>query len=150
MILWIGSIAVGIFVFLLLRHQIFAVEAHQHYHTHRQASIGEIEYRLEKLRTSEQGHPIGPSEEREIEHIHHTAMENGFVAATGRENLRHAHRCGFVENQAVGNAVDYIADPIGTKACYDATSDAIFSIRSAGKLNKKWKGTLEEDYKTRK
>ena len=48
------------------------------------------------------------------------------------------------------NAVDYIADPIGTKACYDATSDAIFSIRSAGKLNKKWKGTVEEDYKTRK
>ena len=48
------------------------------------------------------------------------------------------------------NAVDYIPDAKGTKACYTATEDAIGSIRMSGILHKKWKGTVEEDYYKRK
>ncbi|MGN0907969.1 MAG: hypothetical protein ACI4NM_12550 [Bullifex sp.] len=48
------------------------------------------------------------------------------------------------------NAVDYIPDKKGTQECYSAAEAAIGSIRMTGKVHKKWKGKVEEDYNSRK
>lgn len=47
------------------------------------------------------------------------------------------------------NAVNYCADSAGTELNYKAMSAVVSEFRSTGRINKKWKETVESDYENR-
>ena len=48
------------------------------------------------------------------------------------------------------NAVNYHADKKGTKVLYDSVSETVLNMRTTGKLNKKWRETIDKDFMSRK
>ncbi len=77
--------------------------------TYRDAAVREIEYRLEENVTSHQRNPVGPSPQREVEHIHHPALHEGSVVPKGSYHLG----CGLRKHQPVEQAIDNVAQRAG-------------------------------------
>jgi hypothetical protein len=46
-------------------------------------------------------------------------------------------------------AVEYHADPIGTKLNYEAVNEVVINLRSGKKIDKGWKEGIERDYNHR-
>ena len=101
--------------------QVAGIEQDEHDDTHAERGIGNVEDGLEEheVITADHGHPLGPVPlaQREVEHVHDPAVEQGGIAAVRGKQLCHLGRHGIVENQAVGNAVNDIAQCSGGDQC---------------------------------
>lgn len=109
LLLWHDFCWVRFLLFVLL----LEVEDNQDGDADGDGGVGDIEDGVEELElfAADEGHPLGPveAEQREVEHIDDTSVEERCVAAFGREKLRDVV-VALVEDESVEAAVDEVAD----------------------------------------
>lgn len=95
----------------LLKHAF--IENNQQRHAHGDAGIGEIEDGGEEVGAAPDGEAGGYGEQFDINHIHHASIEErGITAAVGEHRGQGGYRA-FVENHAIEQAVNDIAQRAG-------------------------------------
>ena len=94
--------------------QILSVEQNQGNDATTDGCISEIEYRAEEdeMLPSYEWHPFRPVgfNEREIEHVHHLAIEPVRIAFADRNELGNEAVCTFTEYFSIEDTVDDVAD----------------------------------------
>lgn len=95
----------------IVNGQKVAEEKDQSYAAATDGGIGEVEDGAKKDIAAQEGHPVGPSEEREIEHIDHTAGEKSTIALAEGSEMSHLVQApaALAEDEAVKEIVNDIA-----------------------------------------
>lgn len=98
---------------------------------YRDGGIGNVKYRAEehKVIAAFKGYPAGQIAfiNGEVQHIHHTAMEEAAVAASGRHELRYFVADAIVEDKPVEHAIYQVARCAGKdQRATDQQTGAVF------------------------
>lgn len=95
----------------IVNGQKVAEEKDQSYAAATDGGIGEVEDGAKKDIAAQEGHPVGPSEEREIEHIDHTAGEKSTIALAEGSEMSHLVQApaAFAEDEAIEEIVYDVA-----------------------------------------
>ena len=67
---------IGLFPVVILGHEEIVLEKDEIESTDGDAAVREIEHRVKEDASSQKRYPIGPREERKIEHVNHLAEQN--------------------------------------------------------------------------
>lgn len=98
-------------------HEIFVFEEDQIENGYGDVAVGDVEDRTEEneVAAADPRHPVGPGrfDDREVEHVHHLAVQERGVAASLGEERGDGMRSRFGKDQSVEGAVDHVADGAG-------------------------------------
>ena len=87
----------------------FPLEEDQVDRSYGDAAVGEVEHGLEEEVSADEGDPVGPGPEGEVEHVHDLALHEGGVVAPGGDDAGG----GLGEEEAVEQAVEDVSEGAG-------------------------------------